>query len=154
MQNPERLRVSAAAEELALLVYQYTAGFPRDERFGLTLQMRRAAVSVGSNIWQGAGRRSNKAFAASLDVSHGEACELLFQTRVSTGLEFGDPKLAAKVKSRGAGVRRMLFNLIEQVDQQRRAKQRNRLTASEASPKQRAKRALNSKALNSERSER
>ncbi|HEY9228416.1 MAG TPA: four helix bundle protein [Gemmatimonadaceae bacterium] len=116
MQDPDKLRVSPAAEELAVLVYQLTAAFPREERFGLTLQMRRAAVAIGSNIFEGAGHRTNKQFAASLSHAHSESNELFFQTRLSQRLKFGDATVAAKVKRRTEHVRRMLFNLIKQVD--------------------------------------
>ena len=56
MQNPDKLRVSGKAEDLALAVYDYTDAFPRDVRYGLTAQMRRAAVSIGSNIFEGCSR--------------------------------------------------------------------------------------------------
>ena len=90
MQNPEKLRLAPAAEDRAVLVYQYTAAFPREERFGLVSQMRRAGISIGSNIFEGAGRKTNKGFAASLYVSFCEAGELLFQLRVATRLKMGD----------------------------------------------------------------
>src|SRR5256885_9678627 len=50
----------ARRSELADRIYDFTAGFPRDERFGLTAQMRRAPVSIGSNIFEGCSRQSNK----------------------------------------------------------------------------------------------
>ena len=116
MQNPDNLRVSPAAEDLAMLVYDYTAAFPREERFGLTAQMRRAALSIGSNIFEGCGQRTNKAFAASLTHSHSEACELIFQTRFALRRKYGDAKLGAKVKRATAKLRGMIYNLIESVD--------------------------------------
>jgi four helix bundle protein len=60
MQDPKNLAVSGRAIELALAVYRLTRQFPADERFGLSAQMRRAAVSVGSNIAEGCGRWSNR----------------------------------------------------------------------------------------------
>jgi len=116
MQNPDNLRVAQAAEDLAVLVYQYTAAFPASERFGLAFQLRRTAVSIGSNIYEGAGRRTKKQFASSLDVSHGEASELRFQARLAKRLAFGDPKLGSTVLSSTDDVRRMLFNLIDSVE--------------------------------------
>src|SRR5437868_15468553 len=97
MQNPDNLRVSRAAEDLADLVYDFTAGFPIDERFGLTAQMRRAAVSAGSNIYEGCGRQSNKALLPFLYYSHGSAGELVFQTRLAIHRKYGDAKLATKL---------------------------------------------------------
>jgi len=116
MQNPDELRVAKAAEDLAVLVYEYTAAFPASERFGLAFQLRRTSVSIGSNIYEGAGRRTKKQFVASLDVSHGEASELRFQVRLAKRLAFGDPKLGSTVWRSLENVRRMLFNLIDSVE--------------------------------------
>jgi four helix bundle protein len=99
MQNPENLRVSRAAEDLADLVYDFTAGFPRDERFGLTSQMRRAAISVGSNIYEGCSRKGNKALVAFLYIAHGSAGELVFQCRLARRRNFGHEKLASELSS-------------------------------------------------------
>ena len=60
MQNPDTLRVSAEAEKLANAIYDYTRRFPREEIFGLVAQMRKAAVSVGSNIFEACGRQGNR----------------------------------------------------------------------------------------------
>src|SRR5262245_14341101 len=110
MRNPDKLRVAPAAEELARLVHGYTAAVASDERYGLASQMRRAAVSVGSNIFEGCGRITNRGFVASIGTSHSEACELRFQMRLAIRRRYGDPKLGATVKRKLEGLRRMLFN--------------------------------------------
>ncbi len=69
-------------------VYADTAGFPPDERFGLALQMRRAAVSVPSNIAEGAARRSSKEFAHFLSIALGSLAELDTQMELATSLGF------------------------------------------------------------------
>ena len=112
MQNPDNLRVSRDADDLADLVYDYTAAFPRDERFGLTSQMRRAALSVGSNIFVGCGRQSNKALVAFLYNAHGSAGELVFQTRFATRRRYGDAALAKDLGDHLVRVRRRLSSLI------------------------------------------
>lgn len=112
MQNPENLRVTRAAEELADLVYDFTADFPTEERFGLTAQMRRAAVSVGSNIYEGCGRRTNRGLVTFLYYSHASAGELLFQTRLAVRRKYGDSSLAKRLLRKLAHVRRMLSRLI------------------------------------------
>jgi four helix bundle protein len=56
MQNPNKLAVSGRALDLAVAVYRLTDQFPAQERFGLTAQMRDAALSIGSNISEGCGR--------------------------------------------------------------------------------------------------
>jgi four helix bundle protein len=90
MQDPKNLAVSGRAIELALAVYRLTRQFPADERFGLTAQMRRAAVSVGSNIAEGCGRWGSREFLHFLQVSYSSAAELAFQLSIATQLDFGN----------------------------------------------------------------
>jgi four helix bundle protein len=59
MQDAQKLLVYREARELAVAIYRLTARFPPDERFGLVQQLRRAAVSVGSNIAEGCGRKGS-----------------------------------------------------------------------------------------------
>ena len=117
MKNPDKLRVARAAEDLAVLVYD-TAAFPREERYGLAAQLRKTAVSIGSNIFEGCGRPTERGFRASLGVAHGESSELLFQIRLSIRLSFGDRALGSAVRRADQDVGRMLFNLIDQMEQE------------------------------------
>jgi 23S rRNA-intervening sequence protein len=71
----ERLVVWHKAIEFADHVYSATKGFPVDERFGLTSQLRRAAVSISSNIAAGSGRPSDKEFARFLEIAYGSVME-------------------------------------------------------------------------------
>ena len=112
MHNPDKLRVAREAEDLADLIYDFTARFPRDERFGLTAQMRAAAVSVGSNIFEGCGRRGSKALVAFLYNASGSAAELLFQTRFARRRRYGDPQLSSVVLEKLGQMRRSLTQLI------------------------------------------
>ena len=112
MQNPDNLRVSRAADDLADCVYDFTARFPIDERFGLISQMRRAAVSVGSNIYEGCGRRTNRSLVQFLYYSHASAGELVFQTRLAIRRKYGDAKLAKELTRQLNAIRRMLSQLI------------------------------------------
>jgi len=116
MINPEKLRLAPAAEDLAVMIYDYTSAFPREERFGLAAQMRRAAISIGSNVFEGAGKQTNKAFAASLYVGFSEGGELLFQLRVAVRLKFGDDKLAVKLRRAIERIRQMLIRLIQKLE--------------------------------------
>jgi len=105
MQNPANLRVLAVAEELAAEVYGLTRRLPHSERFGLTSQLRRAAISVGSNIAEGCGRSGNKALLAFLFIALGSATELEFQLRLAVRLEFvtsidAEPALEASRKTK------------------------------------------------------
>lgn len=88
MDNFRNLIAWKRAVELATDVYSKTIHFPKFELYGLTSQIRRAAVSVSSNIAEGAGRRSKKAFANFLGISYGSACELETQLLIARNLEY------------------------------------------------------------------
>jgi four helix bundle protein len=79
----EKLDVWQKAVDFADLVYAVTRGFPADERFGLTSQMRRASVSISSNIAEGSGRSSDKDFAHFVEMAYGSLMETVSQTQVA-----------------------------------------------------------------------
>ena len=89
MHNYLELNVWKKARVLVKKVYELTAEFPTDERFGLISQLRRCSVSIPSNIAEGSGRGSNKDFARFLSISMGSAFELETQLWLSLDLEFG-----------------------------------------------------------------
>ncbi|MFQ3598798.1 MAG: four helix bundle protein [Chloroherpetonaceae bacterium] len=76
MQDFKQLVVWQKAHELAIQVYQCTATFPKEERYGLTSQMRRASVSIGANISERCGRDTAKEYLHFLQVAKGSASEL------------------------------------------------------------------------------
>jgi len=78
MQSPKKLRVYHA-EETAVLVYRVCRTLPSEERFGLGQQLRRASVSVGSNIAEGAARGGNTELSRFLHIALGSATEIEFQ---------------------------------------------------------------------------
>lgn len=73
---------------LVTAVYRTTQGFPREEQFGLTAQMRRAAISVPSNIAEGGARRSKRDFANFLGIARGSLAELETQLQIARNLGF------------------------------------------------------------------
>jgi len=91
MKNHKDLEVWKEAVELAAICYSATKGFPREEQFGLVSQMRRAAVSIASNIAEGAVRASNKEFVQFLYISLGSASELDTQIEIARKIKLGDP---------------------------------------------------------------
>lgn len=88
MKDFRKLKVWAKAHRVALGVYTLTVSFPREERYGLTSQMRRCAVSVPSNIAEGCGRRSDADFARFLQIAMGSASELEYQLLLAHDLGF------------------------------------------------------------------
>ena len=112
MQDTGNLVVAEHAHRLALATYRHTESFPSAERFGLTSQMRRAAVSIASNIAEGCGRRSNRELLTFLYIASGSANELTCQLRIATDLGLGDPTSAEHLRTETNRVARMLTRLI------------------------------------------
>ncbi len=83
-----KLRAFELADEVAILVYRVTAGFPKGELFGLTSQLRRAAVSVPSYIVEGCARNSEADYLRFLNIAFGSLRELHYQLNLSKRLGF------------------------------------------------------------------
>ena len=112
MQNPRNLDVWHCALDLAALAYEVTKHLPADERFGLTSQMTRAAVSIGSNIAEGCGRDGDREYLRFLHNAMGSAGELQFQLEVVKRLQLvPEDGLIAFEKTLGQ-TRAMLSRLI------------------------------------------
>ena len=79
MRDFRELKVWQKAHRFVLDLYRHTQGFPAEERFGLTVQLRRAAVSVASNIAEGCGREGERDFARFLSIAGGSASEVEYQ---------------------------------------------------------------------------
>ncbi len=94
-----RLEAWKFSMELVQNVYELTQGFPKEEIFGLTAQLRRAAVSIPSNIAEGAARVGRKEFAQFLNVARGSLSELETQLLIAAGLGYvkGDHPIFAAV---------------------------------------------------------
>ena len=90
MRPHHRLDAWSKAIDLVVDVYKATEGFPKQERYGLTSQIRRAAVSIPANIAEGAGRYSNREFAHFLSNAQGSASELETELIISNRLGYLD----------------------------------------------------------------
>lgn len=90
MRPHQKLEAWKKAIELVTDVYRASERFPKEERFGLTSQIRRAAVSIPANIAEGAGRRSQKEFLHFLSNSQGSASELETELIIANNLRYLD----------------------------------------------------------------
>ena len=87
MHDLNKLKLWLEAISLTTRVYELTKNFPQEEKYGLISQLRRAAVSIASNIAEGAGRNSDKEFIHFLAISNGSAYELQTQLIISKNLK-------------------------------------------------------------------
>ena len=101
------------AIELTLGVYQLTARFPDSERFGLTNQLRRAAVSIASNIAEGYGRATKGEYIQFLGHARGSASEVETQLVIARALGFGSKESLTKTEKSCSEVGRMLRAMMK-----------------------------------------
>lgn len=90
MNNYKELKLWQKSVDLAVRVYQTTSLFPKEEIYGITSQIKRSAVSIPSNIAEGAGRNSKKDFNNFLGISVGSSCELDTQLIIASRVGFLD----------------------------------------------------------------
>jgi four helix bundle protein len=111
-ESHKKLLVWQKGVELVTMTYRFTADFPETERFGLVMQMRRAAVPVVSNIAEGAARRSRKEKAQFFITGRGSLSELDTQLIVSEALGFGLQSVRQALIEKIGEVARLLNGLI------------------------------------------
>ena len=111
MHNFKDLRVWQKSIDLTTEVYALLSTFPADEKFGLISQMKRAAVSIPSNIAEGAGRNSNKEFKYFLSLSLGSLFEIETQLIIANRLELINIKTTEELNCKMSDLQRMIFAL-------------------------------------------
>ncbi len=111
MFNFEKLDVWYKSIDLAETIYAITRLFPTEERFGLTNQLRRAAVSISSNIAEGSSRRSKMDFARFIEISTGSVFELASQSFIARRQEFLSEKDFRRIYTDAQEIGRMLSGL-------------------------------------------
>ena len=116
LKNYKELSVWQKSYELCLKIYKITADFPRQERYGLTSQIRRAVVSIPSNIAEGYGRKTTADYIRLLYISYGSVCELETQISLAGDLEFINKGILGSVKNDITEIERMLKALIKSLE--------------------------------------
>jgi four helix bundle protein len=111
MFNFEKLDTWKRAVDFAGLVYRSTSTFPAEERFGLTNQMRRAAVSVSSNLAEGSSRSSKTDYARFVEIATGSLFEVVSQSHIARQQAFLSDTNFTQIQSEAEALGRMLSGL-------------------------------------------
>ena len=111
MRNYEDLHVWQKAHILTLAIYKATRCFPNEERFGLTSQIRRSSASIGANLAEGCGRRSDGEMARFVHIAMGSGAELSYHLRLAWDLDLLSKSTAEELRSDLNEVMRMLSSL-------------------------------------------
>lgn len=119
VQSFRDLHVLQLAMDLVVLIYQHTKMFPKEETYGLTSQVRRAAVSIPSNIAEGQGRRTTGEFLNQLSVARGSLMELQTQIELAQRLSFLAETQATELMQVATRVAQMLNALINALEKRR-----------------------------------
>ncbi len=115
MRNFKDLLVWERAHALTLELYQATRAFPKEELYGITSQIRRAAASIGANLAEGCGRRTDGDFGRFLLIAMGSASELSYHLLLTRDLKLLKETDYVRVDSQLAEVRKMLTSLTLKV---------------------------------------
>ena len=116
LKNFKELKVWRKSYQLCLDIYKVTKGFPKEEKYGLTSQIRRASVSIPSNIAEGYGRRTTPDYVRSLYVAYGSICELETQIMLCGDLTYIEEENLRGIQNDIREVERMLKALIRSLE--------------------------------------
>jgi four helix bundle protein len=115
MRDYKNIKAYQLADNLVMEVYRITKSFPREELYGLTSQLRRAAVSVPTNIAEGASRKNKREYLHFLYISRGSIAETEYLLHLSSKLEYLDNKGYEDTDRLREEAAKTLFGLIESV---------------------------------------
>lgn len=115
MEDFKNLKVWAKAHQLTLAIYQSTRKFPRDEIYGLTSQIRRASVSIGANIAEGCGRRSDPEMKRFVQIARGSASELEYHLLLARDLQLLTVEEFKDLEAKALEIQRMLASLAQRL---------------------------------------
>ena len=110
------LNVWKVSMELVCEVYEVTRNFPDTERYGLTSQMRRCAISVPSNIAEGWSRNSARSFISYLNIAAGSMSELLTQLEIANRIHYISQEKMTGCEVKGIQISKMIYMLIKKIE--------------------------------------
>ena len=125
----KKLEVWKNAMDLAVRVYEVTREFPKEEIYGITSQLRRAAVSVPSNIAEGAARTSEKEFLQFINIAQGSLSEIDTQVELSNRLNYVDDQRYKDLQEKIVVVSKQLYGLRRSIQNKKRYNLKGILTA-------------------------
>jgi four helix bundle protein len=115
MEDFKDLRVWQKAYELTLTVYRKSGAFPKEEMYGLTSQLRRATMSIGANIAEGCGRRSDPEMRRFLQIARGSANEVECHLLIARDLRFLPQDDCKNLEEMVLEIQRMLASLVQRL---------------------------------------
>jgi four helix bundle protein len=115
MRNFKDLTVWQTAHAMTLTIYEATRSFPKEELYGLTSQLRRSAASIGANIAEGSGRRSDPEICRFLRIARGSASEVEYHLLLAHDLHLLNDAQYRDLTHQADGVQRMLTALIQKL---------------------------------------
>ena len=118
MEDFRDLRVWEKAYELTLSVYKKSRDFPKEEMYGLTSQLRRATSSIGANIAEGCGRRSDPEMRRFLQIARGSANEVEYHLLLAKDLRFLPLEDFKELEDMVLEIERMLASLVQRLSPQ------------------------------------
>lgn len=113
MKDFRQLKVWEKSHQLTLAIYEATKGFPKEELYGLTSQIRRASMSIPTNIAEGCGRNTDADFARFLQMAMGSASEMEYQLILARDLGFLPQDSYEKLHNEVEEVKRMLTSFLK-----------------------------------------
>ena len=116
MHNFKKLDIWIKSMDLVTEIYQITNTFPNYERFGLTSQMQRSAVSIPSNIAEGSAKSSNKDFSRFLEMSIGSSFELETQIILATNLRYLESENSITIQNKISEIQKMIIGFKNKLD--------------------------------------
>ena len=110
-----KLKIWQKSMDLSVLIYKTTGQFPKDEIYALVSQLKRAVVSIPSNIAEGSGRNTDKEFIQFLFITYGSSCELDTQIELSKRLNFISEEEYNSITSEINEIQKMIFKLRDKL---------------------------------------